>query len=224
MSYRWRRQREPSGASVVTYYGSDGMTGTDTTTLVLHTPTAVAPAPAGTSWTEINGASPTVQLLANRLINNTAVPGIHRMAMNTTTTASDHSVTADFTFYTNLISVEAIVARMTGGASGVGGYHLTYNSNSQVWQLIRIDDAFVSTQLGANQSYTFPVSGTVVPIEIRCVGGNVKCYVGGSLILDQTDGSPLTGTKAGVYFNSGGTATAAGTGIHVDNIVIRSPS
>jgi hypothetical protein len=215
------------GASAATYYGSDGFTDASATTLALHTPSAVAPAGAATSWTEVNGASPTVQILNNRLVNATAVAGVHRMAMNSAVTPTDHEVTFDLTFFTNLLdsSLTAAVARMTGGGAGVGGYHLVhFQSATPGFRLLRITDAFATTQLGADQSYAFPASGTVVPCRIRCVGGNVKCYVGGALILDQTDGTPLTGTKAGVYFNSGGTAPAAATGVHLDNLVIRSPA
>lgn len=223
------RHRAFGGAGVVTYYSSDAMGGADGTTLALHVPVAVGAAPAGIGWTEVNGPSPTVQLLGNRAINNTAVNGGHRLALDAAgVTPTDQSVLCDIKFFTNLggSAQEGFIARMTGGGAGVGGYHLTYvQTGVPFFRLDRIDDGFAGTQIGGNYLYPFPAFGTVAACEIRCVGGNISAIVDGVTIIAGVDGAPLTGTKGGLYFSANGvSATAAATGVHFDNLVVRSPS
>jgi hypothetical protein len=208
-----------------TYYASDAFTGADTTTLALHTPDAVAPAPAGASWEQINGASPSMQILGNRAINNTTDASFHILELIPTAPGSaDHSVIATYKFFTNFTdsSYTGVCARMSAGQ--FGAYRLEYvQSASPFWRLLRVDDAFALSQLGANVPYAFPALGTEVTVEIRAVAGSVKAIVGGVTIVDQTDGSPLTGKNGGLNALNA-TAPAAATGVHVVEITVRSPT
>lgn len=229
MTYRWRRQREPSGAAVATFYGSDAMTGADTTVITAHTPVAVGANPAGLAWVTTNGAVPDVQLLSNRLAEVGTVASSNRAVMTMTTSAADQSVQADFVMFTIINSqIKSLGAR--GQTGNVSSYYLQYAPNASTptlsyFAIFRVDAAFGQTQIGSNYTFAFPSSGTVVPTELRCQGGAISATINGVVnAISGTDASPLTGTLGGFLFLHGTAGDTATTGVHLDNLVIRSPS
>lgn len=217
-----------SGGGAITYYASDACTDANGTVITSHTPIAVGAAPAGTAWVATNGAVPDLQIQGNR-IALFGTPSSVRAVLNGGVTPSDHSVTASFVMFT-AVSGQFIALQARAKTTSVEAIYLRYSPNNlspelSTFALLRGDASFGETQIGSNYTFPFPASGTAVPVEIRCVGGAIAAHINGvNNAISGTDGSPLTGTRAGVFFIPGGVAMTASTGVHIDTIVVRSPS
>lgn len=228
---RRRGRRDPrdyAASGSVTYYASDACNDVNGTVITSHTPVAVGSAPAGTGYVATNGAVPDIQIQGNR-IALFGTPSSARVVLNGGVTPSDQSVTADFVMFTP-VSGQFIVLQARCQTVNVEGYFLQYSPNAaspnlSTFSLQRGDAAFGQVQIGSNYTFAFPTLGTVVPVEIRAVGGAISANINGVVgAISGTDASPLTGTRAGVFFIPGGVAMTSNTGVHIDNIVVRSPS
>lgn len=223
---RWRVSG--AGPTSIVYYASDACTDANSTVITSHTPVAVGSAPAGTGWVATNGAVPALQIQGNR-IALFGTPSSARAVLNGGVTPANASYTADLVMYTP-VSGQFISFQARCQTGNVEGYFLQYAPNAlspelSTFSLQRGDAAFGQVQIGSNYTFPFPTPGTAVPVEIRCVGGAISAKIDGvTNAISGTDGSPLTGTRAGVCIIPGGVAMTSSTGVHVDNIVVRSPT
>lgn len=225
MTYRWRRQREPSGVAATGLPIGDTFTDVDATNLTAHTPTGANP---GASWTTQGGVAGDLQVRNNELWSPTSSATPKKATLNASGAygATDYTVAASMRFAADPGGVQAnyVMARAPNGSHG--GYKFGYNYSGQRWELYRMGaaaDGSGDVLIGNTTTATYAaVASSTHTFSLQVSGTTITCKVDGTnAFAPVTDATFGTGF-GGVALNS--TAINGITfGFYLDTLTIVTP-
>jgi hypothetical protein len=187
---------------------SDTFTASDGTALTAHIPELGAwvrngPSSSGAGDPVING---------NRVHNqNDANVRYHYLV---TPSSPDYDITCDVVMRSdNNASAAGPAGRQD--LSAVTAYYARYNTGVDAWQLFKVVNN-AATQLGTNQAATLVVDQAYA-CTLSMKGTLIRLLVDTVVLISVTDAA-VTAGAAGIRV--GGAATST-TGVHLDNLVVR---